>query len=136
MRAIAEKYYKRFELLWRFYQGGIVNAAFGYGVYSIFVFAGMGIYLAQIISHMLGMIFNYVIFTRYVFRSSGVSYFRYIAAYAVNYVVGLAFLALFSLLTSEKYLVGLLALIATSLLNFVILRFFVFRPKVTDRDVG
>ena len=37
--------------LWRYYQAGIVNTAFGYGLYAAFVAAGLNMYVAQIVAH-------------------------------------------------------------------------------------
>lgn len=113
----------------RYYQAGIVNAAFGYGCYALLVWLGLNIYVAQLIAHLLGVAFNYVTYSRHVFRDAGPAKLRFALSYAINYFVSLGFLALFASLVASPYLAGLLAIIATSLVNFFALKHFVFVRK-------
>jgi putative flippase GtrA len=45
--------------LWRYYQAGIVNTAFGYGMYALLLSVGLWMYAAQLVAHVLGACFNY-----------------------------------------------------------------------------
>lgn len=113
----------------RFYQAGALNAAFGFGTYAALLALGADRYLAQALAHAAGTAFNYFSYRRHVFRGAAPARTRFLAAYAGNYLVGLGFLAAFAQAVASPYLAGLLALVATSLVNYGALKHFVFaRP--------
>ena len=114
----------------RYYQAGIVNALFGYGLYAIFLAVGFHMYVAQIIGHVLGVIFNYFTYSRHAFRHSRADKRRFVLSYVVNYFLGLATLASTSLFVHSPYLAGLIALVIVSLLNYLILKHLVFTAPV------
>jgi len=115
--------------LWRYYQAGIVNTAFGYGLYALFVALGLNMYLAQIVAHTLGMTFNYFTYSRHAFHDSDVSKGRFILSYAVNYLLGLAALWAASQFIASPYLAGFVAVVVVSLINYLILKNWVFRVR-------
>lgn len=112
--------------LWRYYQAGIVNTAFGYGMYALLVAAGLNMYVAQITAHVLGVAFNYFTYSRYAFRDAAASKARFVLSYAGNYLLGLAALAVAAQFLSSPYVAGLLAVVFVSLANFFILKHLVF----------
>lgn len=120
------------ERLWRYYQAGIVNTAFGYGLYALFVALGFNMYVAQIVAHLLGMAFNYFTYSRHAFHDSTVSKSRFIASYAVNYLLGLGALWSASQFIPSPYLAGFVAVVIVSLLNYLILRHWVFTVPRQD----
>ncbi len=111
----------------------MLNAAFGYGVYALLLFAGVNLFAAQIVAHLLGMTFNYFMFRRHVFRDSRAAVAPYIAAYAVNYALSLATLAGLNRVLASDYLAGFLAIVFVALVNFVVLKFLVFLPRSTGQ---
>ena len=117
------------ERLWRYYQAGIVNTAFGYGLYALFVALGLNMYLAQIVAHLLGMAFNYVTYSRHAFHDSDVSKSRFVASYAVNYLLGLGALWAISRVVTSPYLSGFIAVGIVSLINYFILKHWVFTAR-------
>ena len=117
------------ERLWRYYQAGIVNTAFGYGLYASFVALGLNMYLAQIVAHLLGMAFNYITYSRHAFHDSDVSKSRFVASYAVNYLLGLGALWATSQVVASPYLAGLIAVGIVSLINYFILKHWVFTAR-------
>jgi len=112
--------------LWRYYQAGIVNTAFGYGLFALFVRFGLNIYVAQIVSHVLGASFNYFTYSRYAFVAHRPSKLKFALSYAGNYVMGLAALALIARLAASPYLAGFLATVLVSLVNYFVLKRLVF----------
>ena len=120
------------ERLWRYYQAGIVNTGFGYGLYAVFVALGLNMYLAQIIAHLMGMTFNYFTYSRHAFHDSDVSKGRFILSYAVNYLLGLAALWAASQAIASPYLAGFVAVVVVSLINYVILKNWVFTARGGD----
>ena len=121
----------RFGRLWRYYGVGLLNTAFGYGMFAALVWAGLNIFAAQIVAHVIGATFNYFMFRRFVFADSRPSIPRYVGSYAVNYLIGLGCLAAVRLAIPSPYLAGFLAMFCASAINYVILKLFVFRPRST-----
>ena len=119
------------ERLWRYYQAGIVNTAFGYGLYALFVAIGLNMYVAQIIAHVLGVAFNYFTYSRHAFHDAEASKLRFVMSYAVNYLLGLASLWAASQWIGSPYLAGFVAVIFVSLVNFFVLKHFVFVRKAS-----
>lgn len=119
-------------LIWeiaRYYMAGAVNALFGYGLFSLMIWAGLGMYVAQALAHVMGMAFNYMTYSRHVFRDAGPAKMRFLASYAVNYVISLGFLALASRFVHSPYLAGLISIVLTSVVNYVMLKFMVFAVR-------
>ena len=117
--------------LWRYYQAGVVNTAFGFCLYALFVWMGMNIYLAQILSHTLGVVFNYFSYSRYAFADSQASKIRFGLSYIGNYFLGLACLAVVAQFIVSPYLAGLVSTLFVSLVNFFVLNKLVFNSKRT-----
>ena len=112
--------------LFRYYQAGIVNTAFGYGAFALLVWLGLNIYVAQIVSHVLGTAFNYLTYSRYAFRGENRSVGRFVASYGVNYLLSVAALYGFEQFIDSPYISGLLAVVVVSAINFLVLKRFVF----------
>jgi putative flippase GtrA len=112
--------------LWRYYQAGLINMAFGFSLFAILVAAGLNIYAAQVISHVLGVIFNYFTYSRHVFRDAGPSKFRFIISYGVNYLLSAGMLAATTILIKSPYIAGLVVVITVSLINYFALKHIVF----------
>lgn len=117
--------------LWRYYQTGIVNTVFGYATYALLVSTGMNMFVAQVIAQVLAVTFNYFSYSRHVFTGASASKLRFVLAYALNYAVSLASLAAAATFIASPYLAGLLALLFASIVNFIVLRRFVFTDTVT-----
>ncbi|RSV42512.1 GtrA family protein [Sphingomonas sp. ABOLE] len=113
--------------LWRYYQMGVLNTAFGLGMYSLLVWLGMNMFLAQLTAHLLGMAFNYFTYSRHVFRDAGPAKVRFALSYGVNYVIGLAMLAAVSRVVASPYIAGLAAAVLVSIINYFLLSRMVFK---------
>lgn len=116
----------------RYYQAGALNAAFGYSLYALLVWIGLNMYAAQLLAHILGITFNYFTYSRHVFREAGPAKTRFIASYIVNYAISLAFLWLASFVLHSPYAAGLVSIILTSIVNYVILKRLVFVSKAAS----
>lgn len=117
---------QRLAEIWRYYQAGAVNALFGFGMYSLFVWLGVGIFAAQILAHVLGVAFNYFTYSRHTFRDAGPAKLRFVMSYGLNYLVSVGALLLASSQISSPYIAGLIAIILTSIVNYFLLRYLVF----------
>lgn len=117
-----------FEVI-RYYMAGAVNAAFGYGLFAVLLWTGLGMYAAQAVAHVLGVTFNYFTYSRHVFRDAPSARLRFVASYGVNYVISLAFLAMVSLIVDNAYIAGFAAIVLTSVVNYFILKRMVFNKS-------
>jgi putative flippase GtrA len=115
--------------VWRYYQAGVVNTLFGFGLYALMVRLGVNMYVAQAVAHVLGMAFNYFTYSRYAFADSSASKTRFALSYAGNYLLGLASLAAAAQVISSPYLAGILSITFVSAVNYVILRRLVFKVR-------
>jgi putative flippase GtrA len=115
--------------LWRYYQAGILNTLFGYGIYALLIKAGLWMYAAQLVAQVLGVAFNYFSYSRHVFHDSQASKLRFVMSYGLNYLLALASLAAAAQLIHSPYVAGLAAITFVSLVNYLILKHFVFTVK-------
>jgi putative flippase GtrA len=115
--------------IWRYYQAGIVNTAFGLGAYALLVWLGVNMYAAQAIAHTAGVAFNYLTYTRHVFRDAAPAKLRFALSYAGNYLMGLAALAAVATVVRSPYLAGLIATVLVSIVNYFILKHWIFQRK-------
>lgn len=122
---------ERVRELWRYYQAGVVNTVFGLSAYSLLVWLGLGMYAAQFVAHGLGVAFNYLTYSRHVFRDRQTSPLRFAVSYAGNYLIGLASLALVARVIASPYLAGIVSAGIVSIINYFILKRFVFLARAT-----
>jgi putative flippase GtrA len=112
--------------VWRYYKVGVINTLFGYGIYALLLLIGLNMYAAQIVGHIMGASFNYFTYSQHVFYDAAASKPRFILSYTLNYVLGLICLSISAIVFSSPYLAGLLAMMITSIINFIVLRTYVF----------
>lgn len=116
--------------IWRYYQAGMVNTAFGLGAYALLVWFGVNMYLAQFIAHAAGVGFNYLTYSRHVFRDAAPAKLRFALSYAFNYLMGLATLAAVAQAIASPYLAGLVTAVLVSVINYFILKHLIFLRKM------
>jgi putative flippase GtrA len=104
----------------------VINTLFGYGLYSLLVAIGANMYVAQLIAHVLGVAFNYFTYSRHTFDDAEGSKLRFVISYAVNYLLGLGSLAAAAQVFQSPYVAGLVSIIFVSIVNYFILKHFVF----------
>ncbi len=110
----------------RYYQAGIMNMVFGFGLYVLLVRLGVWPYLAQLIAHVTGVAFNYMTYSRLAFPDARTAKWRFILFYAVTYVMSAALLAVALRFFRSPYSAGFSAAAVASVINYFILRQFVF----------
>lgn len=115
--------------VFRFYQAGAVNAVVGYAGFALFVALGMNMFVAQICAHLTGMAFNFLTYSRYVFRGHPASLVRYLAAYAGQYIISASALWAAASAGLNPYLAGLAAIGFISVVNYFVLKVFVYRVR-------
>ncbi|WP_028641901.1 GtrA family protein [Novosphingobium acidiphilum] len=118
---------KEWRRLFRYYQAGLINMAFGFGLFALFVRIGLNIYVAQILSHILGVTFNYFTYSRYAFAGHDGKRLRFILSYVANYFFNLVALAILMRFIKSPYLAGLITTVGVSAANYFVLKFLVFQ---------
>jgi putative flippase GtrA len=117
----------RWSEILRFLVAGVLNTAFGYGLYAGLLWLGLDRYAAQAIGYVLGTGFNYLTYSRGVFRDAGPAKLRFALSYAGNYLISLAGLRLASQFIADPYWAGAATTFAVVVLNYLVLRRLVFR---------
>ena len=114
----------------RFLAVGVLNTAFGYGVFALLVIAGLNSGLALAIATMAGVFFNYFTTGRFVFANRGHALLpRFALAYAFSYGINLGLLKLFEHAGLPSLAAQAICLPLIVVLSFVLLRLFVFGPR-------
>jgi putative flippase GtrA len=116
-------------LLLRYYGVGLLNTAFGFGLYTLLVYLGLNLYVAQVLAHICGTAFNYFTYSRHVFRQGERRPLAFVGAYVFNYALGLGILAAVHHFVPSPYLAGFLALLIGTSINFLVLRRFAFPAR-------
>lgn len=108
---------------------GIMNTAFGYGLFALFIYLGLYYPLAVLFSTILGVLFNFKTIGKLVFGSSDNGLiFRFILVYIITYLLNIYFLWLFKKFGFENmYINGFVLLIPLAVVSFLLNKFFVFR---------
>ena len=119
--------------VFRYYQAGIINTLFGYSLYVLLVWLGLSPYLAQLLAHVTGVAFNYVTYSRLAFPDARTAKLRFVAFYVVTYLLSAALLALSLQFLSSPYAAGFAVAAVSSVINYLILRRFVFLAPTPNR---
>jgi putative flippase GtrA len=124
-----------FERAVRYYAIGGLNTVFGFSVYSLLIWLGLNLYVAQLIAHVCGTTFNYFTYSWGVFPGDERRPVGFVGAYIYSYVQGLILLAIAHHFVANPYIDGLLTLIVGTAINYFVLRRFAFRPREAPPDV-
>lgn len=108
---------------------GIMNTAFGYSLFALFIYLDLYYPLAVLFSTILGVLFNFKTIGKLVFGSSDNGLiFRFILVYVITYLLNIYFLWLFKKFGFENmYITGFVLLIPLAAVSFLLNKFFVFR---------
>lgn len=125
---IKDSYFARFLII------GLFNALFGYSIFALLLFIGIHYTIATLIATILGVLFNFKTIGMFVFNNAKNSLIvKFILVYTVAYLINIACLKVFSMLSIDYYLAGLLMLAPMALLTFLMNKRFVFDKDSADR---
>ena len=115
----------------RFIFVGGLNTAFGLGMYLLLVWLGLSYIWATLISHVVGILFNFITTGTLVFENSDkrliIKFFmNYGLTYFINIGANKSLQVLFGM---NQYFSGIGATIITALISFFILKRFVYKDK-------
>lgn len=109
----------------RYYVAGLANTIFGFGIFSCFIYIGFNLFISQLFAHAIGTAFNFLTYGKFAFKSDA-KIINFIISYVLNYAIGFASLYAVSLYISSPYLAGLISTIFVSILNYFVLKNFVY----------
>lgn len=116
----------------RFLVVGMVNTAFGYGLFTLFVLMRIDSAYALALATVGGVIFNFFTTGRFVFQSRNHRLLpRFIGAYVLTYSVNLLLLRTLEDLLVPTLIAQALCLPPIVVLSFILFQTFVFRNKPT-----
>lgn len=115
----------------RFILVGILNTAFGYSLFALFIFLNMHYSLAVFLSTVLGVLFNFKTIGKLVFDNHDNSLiFRFIAVYVLLYLINISCLWFFKISGFENmYINGFVLLVPLALISFVLNKKYVFKGE-------
>jgi len=109
---------------------GLLNTIFYYIVYSTIIFFGYDYKLAVFIATIIGIIFSFNTFKKFVFTNAS-SYgnklfYKFLAAYIILYLVNIIFIKVFYNMGADYYYAGFFAIFPYTVLSFLSNKFYVF----------
>lgn len=111
----------------RFFAVGALNAAFGYAVFALLVFAGLAYPIAIAIATIAGILFNFQSTGRLVFGSANSArLWRFFAVYAVVYLINVGGVAGLLRAGLDVYAANALLVVPLAMIGFFLNRKFVF----------
>lgn len=115
---------------------GGLNTAFGYGLYCLLVWLGVPFIWATLVSHVLGVLFNFMTTGTLVFEDNDLrKIFKFFLNYVLTYFINIGInKALQVWLGCNEYIAGAGATIFTALVSFVILKRLVFSNHVSTNN--
>ncbi len=114
--------------VFRFLVAGMLNALFGYFVFSFFIFCGVYYAYASLLSYFFGIIFNFNTMGRFVFGACHWHrIFRFCGVYVFLYGLNVLFLTFFNFMGVNFYLSGALVIPPLALISFFLNKYFVFK---------
>ena len=121
----------------RFLFLGALNSAFGYGLFSFFVFLGLHYSLAALLATILGVCFNFFTTGKFVFDALQKKYiFRFLLVYFLLYILNVLFLKILLKNGLNEYTSGFILLPAMAILGYVLQSKFTFKSPVLGQNQG
>lgn len=106
---------------------GGVNTVFGYSVFALFIWLGLGKEYAVLLSQICGVLFNFRTTGTIVFNNKDWrQIFRFFAVYLVALFLSIGLLNLFAFYGIGSYVAGAIIILPVGFLTFLLHRRFVF----------
>ena len=114
----------------KFIAVGVLNTAFGYSCFALFLYLGLSYAPALLAATVVGVLFNFKSTGILVFKSrSNKRIFRCVLIYGIAYGVNVLLVKLLLLAGFNSYAAGALCLLPVALLSFVLMRSFAFGAR-------
>ena len=108
-------------LFYKYLLIGGVNTVFGYCVFAFLLFFGVHYSLAVLVATILGILFNFQTYGRFVFKNHSWNLLgRFVFVYTTIYLVNITLLLVFDLLVSNLYISGAMATPVIAYLGYIL----------------
>ncbi len=116
------------KLFVKFIGVGIVNTIFYYLLYSLFVFFTHNYIFAVIGANVIGILFSFKTFGKYVFlNDDNRLIFKFLLVYGWNIVLNIILIKIFNGFVKNLYISGLFATVIVALNSFFLNKFYVYK---------
>lgn len=107
---------------------GILNTAFGYGVFALLLYFGIHYSLAVILSTVAGILFNFKTTGVLVFKNhNNKLIFKFVTVYALICAIGIIFLRIAEIMHINLYFGGLVSTGICAVISFILNKNWVFK---------
>ncbi len=112
----------------RFIVVGVINTAFGYGIFALLIYLKFHYTIAVLISTVLGVLFNFKTIGKLVFKNNDNKLIlRFIIVYFITYWINVFLIFIFKKIFYQNlYFAGFLSLIPVAVITFLLNKHFVF----------
>ena len=115
------------EKFFKFLFVGVLNSAFSYAIYAIFIAIGIKINLALFLQYIIGVLWNFKTTGTIVFKNNDNRLiFKFILSYVFTFLINSILLNILVKFTNE-YLAQALLILPVALVSFLIFKFWVFK---------
>ena len=111
---------------------GAVNTVFGYSCYAGLLFIGLHYSLAALFGMLLGIAFNYLSTSKYVFNTTPANIsrvIRFVLVYSLQYLLNVLCLWFLEQSGFNPYISGLLLILPMAVVSYLLLNYFVYNKK-------
>ena len=107
---------------------GIINTIFNYLLYSLFIFLGFDYRVAVLFATIIGVLFSFKTFSKYVFSDNNKKFlYKFILIYVILYIVNITLITVLQSFVDNLYISGFLATICCAVLSFILNKWYVFK---------
>jgi putative flippase GtrA len=111
----------------RFILVGVLNTAFGYSCFVLFLYFGAHYALAMFLATVVGVLFNFKTIGKLVFRrDENKRFIKFLAVYCIQYLLNISLIAAFTRAGLSAYVAGAISLVLVAAVSFVLNKKFVF----------
>ena len=108
-------------LFYKYLLIGGVNTVFGYSVFAFLLFFGTHYSLAVLMATILGILFNFQTYGRFVFKNHSWSLLgRFVFVYTTIYLANITLLLVFDLFVSNLYISGAMTTPVIAYLGYIL----------------
>ena len=106
---------------------GIINTIFGYGLFALLIFMHVFYVWAVLWANIIGVIFSYNTFGKFVFKKNKNSFVKFITLYIFLYFLNIGIITLAEIFIKNVYISGFLSMLICASASFLFNKYYVFR---------
>lgn len=131
MKTVRDQTFGAIDQRVRFVLVGVLNTAFGYGLYAVGLWIGLGYSVAALLALVLGIAFSFVTQGRLVFKAFNWSNLpKYLVFWISMWIVNVGLISvLLPVVRDNAYLAGFLSSLVLVGPSYLIQRYWIFSPE-------